>query len=84
MDGELYGTYSLRQNRELIIDHPDGGSNTVVFENGAVFVRNADCPDGLCVKQGNIARRGQTIVCLPHGLVITVKDAPADIVDMMI
>lgn len=84
VNGELYGAYSLQEDRELHITHPDGGSNTVVFENGAVRVSAADCPDQLCVKQGSIDRRGQTVVCLPHGLVITVKNASAADVDIMI
>lgn len=82
VNGELYGIYALQEDRQLVIEHPDGGSNTVVVKDGTVYVSAADCPDKLCVKQGSISRRGQSVVCLPHGLVITVKDAPEDIVDM--
>ncbi len=83
VDGELYGSYPLKDGVELIIETP-GGNNTVMIENGVICVKNADCPDHLCVKQGGINRRGETIVCLPHKLVITVKDAASDDVDITI
>ena len=34
----------------------------------------ATCPDKLCIKQGNIEKKGATIVCLPHHLVIEIKE----------
>ena len=44
-------------------------------ENGAVFMAEADCPDSLCVQMGKIYREGESIVCLPHGLVIRIEKA---------
>ena len=84
VDGKLYGSYSLQETQKLVIEDADGGSNTVFIENGTVCVLDADCPDRLCVKQGCIHRNGQSVVCLPHGLVITVKDAPLADVDMTV
>lgn len=84
VDGKLYGSYSLQETKKLVIEDTDGGSNTVLIENGSVCVFDADCPDRLCVKQGRIHRNGQSVVCLPHGLVITVKDAPSADVDMTV
>lgn len=34
----------------------------------------ATCPDKLCIKQGHIEKKGATIVCLPHHLVIEIKE----------
>lgn len=50
----------------------DLGHLTVIVRDGEVWVENADCPDKLCEKTGHIGRAGQSIVCLPHGIVITV------------
>lgn len=50
----------------------DGHENTVVVENGRVYVSQASCPDHVCIRQGPISYDGQTIVCLPNRLVITV------------
>ena len=44
--GELYGTYSLLENREIEIE-TDSGRNLVIIENGAAHMEEADCPDSL-------------------------------------
>ncbi len=84
VNGDLYGTYSLQEDRTLEIQGENGEQNTVVFENGRVYMQSASCPDHLCVEQGQIFRRGQSVVCLPNGLVITVKDAENTDVDLTI
>lgn len=56
----------------------DAGSNTLVISGGAVSVADADCPDQLCVRQGAIRYTGESIVCLPHRLVVTVDDGDMD------
>lgn len=48
------------------------GTNTVVVENGAVFVREADCDNQDCVHQGRLNAPGRQIICLPHKLWIEV------------
>jgi hypothetical protein len=35
-------------------------------------VEAADCPDKLCVSHREIFREGESIVCLPHRVVVTV------------
>ena len=44
----------------------------VVVSDGAVWVAEADCPDKLCEKCGAISRSGETIVCLPNQLVVSI------------
>ncbi len=48
------------------------GSNTVVVEDGAVRMREADCPHGDCLHQSAISQPGEQIICLPHRLWIEV------------
>ena len=48
------------------------GFNTVRIENGRVSVTAASCPDKICVRSRAIRYHGETVVCLPHGLVVTV------------
>ena len=38
-----------------------------------IRVREADCPDLRCVRQGWIALSGEVIACVPHGLLITLE-----------
>lgn len=69
VDGHLYGTYDLGKNQEIVVE-AEGGVNVVAIEAGAAYMKSADCPDGLCMHQGRISRDKQTIVCLPHRLVV--------------
>ena len=41
-------------------------------EPGAISVTEADCPDGICVRQGKLTTAGVPIVCMPHRLVIEI------------
>lgn len=77
-DGTVIKTINLNQitdTQDIIINSPGGGTNTVHIEPGAISISDADCPDRLCVKQGEITNGIYPIVCLPHKLVVRiVKD----------
>ena len=47
-------------------------------ETVGVRVVSSDCPTQDCVHTGQISRAGQSIVCLPAHIVITLAGAPAD------
>jgi hypothetical protein len=49
------------------------GFNTVRIAEGQVCVESADCRNQNCVQQGMISEPGQTVVCLPHKLVIAIE-----------
>ena len=48
--------------------------NRVRIEDGKAYMEEADCPDGYCEEQGKINNRSQTIVCLPHKLVVEIEE----------
>ena len=48
------------------------GGNTIEISGGSVRMTDADCPDRICVKTGSISRSGQSIVCAPHKIVVTI------------
>lgn len=73
-DGTYYGTYPLTEPQRIPIDTADG-TNVIVIGDGQAHMEYADCPDGLCMRQGAISRAGQTIICLPHRLVVEVTGA---------
>lgn len=50
------------------------GYNTLVIRGGAAWIESADCRDKICIHRGSIRNAGETIVCLPHRLVITVTE----------
>lgn len=72
IDGTVYGSYPLNQNKEIEIK-TENGLNTVIIEEGKVYMKDADCPDQYCVKQGKISHSKETLVCLPHKLVVEVR-----------
>ena len=74
VDGKEYGTYSLAQDRVVEIRTGENESelNKLVIREGKAFVETATCPDGICANHAPVFRDGESIVCLPHGVVITV------------
>ena len=74
VDGELFGTYSLEKEQTIDITNQKGTvTNVLQISKGQASMREADCPDHLCIKQGKIAYGGESIVCLPNRVVIQVK-----------
>ena len=71
-DNELLASFSLSEDRIYTVTN-DFGTNTVVIENGQAYVTDADCPDKICEQMGRISKPGETIVCLPHKLVVEVS-----------
>lgn len=72
-NGEKIGEYSLLENQTFVVTDENHSYNTIVIENGQVWIDQADCPDKLCVKQGKISKSGQSIICLPLKLTILVQ-----------
>jgi len=54
-----------------------GVTNVVEIAPGRVRVREADCPDQICVHQGWIETGTVPIVCLPNRLIIEIRDGNA-------
>ena len=69
VDGEEEGRYSLNEDQTIEIN---GGTNTLVIENGSASMEKADCPDQVCVHHRGISRDGESIICLPNRVVISV------------
>ena len=62
----------------------NGGSNILVIADGRAWLTEANCPDLLCVKQGKIHYAGQSIICLPNRLTVTVEGGESDGVDAVV
>ncbi len=60
------------------------GDNTILIKNNTIKIVSADCNDSLCVKQGDIHKVGENIICLPHELIIEIKGDEKDSSDDMI
>ena len=62
----------------------NGGSNILVIGEGQAWLTEANCPDLLCVRQGKIRYTGQSIICLPNRLTVTVEGGEPDEVDAVV
>lgn len=78
-DGVLIRTVPLSKDARIVILAPNGGRNTIVVQDGQICVRQATCPDKLCVKQGWSDSQSKPIVCLPNGLVIRPEGSEASL-----
>ena len=79
VDGKIYGTYSLDKDQTINVDD----HNTVVIKDGVVYMEDANCPDKLCVKQGEIDSNGEKIVCLPNKVIATVTSTTKSDIDVI-
>lgn len=79
-NGELIQVMPLNKNAQYKAES-GGGYNLVVVENGYAYIKDADCPDGVCKKSGKISRAGQSIICVPHKLKIEIKGKSQSLVN---
>ncbi|MDR2359698.1 MAG: NusG domain II-containing protein [Oscillospiraceae bacterium] len=73
VNGEVLTELPLDEDRELGVTGYDGGFNVVTITNREVYIREADCPDLLCVKHAPASERGELIVCLPHRIAVELE-----------
>ncbi|RYL92430.1 NusG domain II-containing protein [Sporolactobacillus sp. Y61] len=71
------------ENQIFDIHTKDGGVNTIQVRNNRIRIKSANCPDQVCVRTGYISKPGETIVCIPHKVVIEIqseKSAPEPVI----
>ena len=71
VNGEVTEVLPLNEDITKTIE-TEYGANTLVISNGKAEVADADCPDKICVHHSAISKSGESIICLPHKLVISV------------
>ncbi|MDO4453661.1 MAG: NusG domain II-containing protein [Eubacteriales bacterium] len=75
-DGAEQGRYLLSEEQDVEIalnQENQEGKNILRIRDGSADMIYADCPDQLCVNQKEIDKVGETIVCLPHKIVVEVE-----------
>ena len=72
-DGQLLASYPLTDDLTEAIPWGENGYNLLLIENGTASVTDATCPDQLCVRQRAISQNGESIICLPHRLVLQIE-----------
>ncbi|SCZ76317.1 NusG domain II-containing protein [Acidaminobacter hydrogenoformans] len=72
VEGELYKTVDLSVPQVIEI-RTEKGYNFLKIENGQILMFEADCRDQICVNTAPADQPGDTIVCLPHEVVVQIK-----------
>ncbi|MFR1051307.1 MAG: NusG domain II-containing protein [Oscillospiraceae bacterium] len=81
LDGELVERIDLAAVTESYTRTYTGKSgitDVVEVARGKIRVKEADCPDQVCVHQGWIETGVVPVVCLPNALVIQIEDGSAE------
>ncbi len=75
-DGVLIQTINLdNTSAPLTIPIIQGEQENILeVSDGGIRMKSANCPDKLCVHQGRIDSGASPIVCLPHRLVVQIRD----------
>jgi len=86
-DGKVVKTINLSKLKGTEkFDIKEGNHfNTIMVEKDKISIIDADCPDKVCIKTGWISDAGESIVCLPNKLIVSIEGgetsdkAPTDI-----
>ena len=76
INGKEEYKFDISDDKEFTVKTGANGDNIniLVIENGKVYIKEADCRDKICVNHRAISNSGETIVCLPHKLVVSVEE----------
>ena len=77
---KLTKTFDLTKDREYFIESKFG-YNLLIIKNERARILDADCPNKICVNKGYISKNGESIICLPHHVVVTVESSEDNNVD---
>ncbi len=70
VNGSEFGSYPLNKDQEIEIND----TNVLVISDGEAYMKDATCPDKLCIYQGHISSDGEMIICLPNRVFVEVQD----------
>ena len=68
--GKEICSFSLEEDRTFTVEGEM--ALTVVSENGMIRVKDSFCPDHVCEGMGPIGKPGESIVCVPSGVIIRI------------
>lgn len=72
VDGQVWDEFSLSEDTTVNIE-TDHGTNVLVIRDKTAYIESASCPDGICSSHRAIRLDGESIICLPNKVVVTVK-----------
>jgi hypothetical protein len=75
--GQLYRQIPLSEAafEEISVTDSEGGYNLVEIKDGRARVKEANCPNQVCVKTGWLSKPGQISFCAPNNVKVIIKGA---------
>ena len=73
VDGELFKRVELTEEEQTVEVKTDHGTNILKIHDHGIEMVEADCSDHVCLSFGFVTKRGDTIVCLPHRVLVELK-----------
>ena len=84
VDGEVAASIQLTEEHQEYIIDTRYGRNTIAVEDGTLWIKDADCRGGDCMRFSPISKAGQTIICLPHHMSIVIGGGSGDTPDVVV
>lgn len=79
LEVRLNGTVQMRlplgQDTDQVISSPNVITNRFRIQDGIVRMTESNCHDHTCINTRGISKPGESIVCLPHRLVLAIVEA---------
>lgn len=78
VDGKEIRTFDLSdasQSYTYRYKDDDGDYNLIEVKGTRIRIKESDCRDQICVQRGWIDQSGESIICLPHKLLIEIKSS---------
>ena len=74
VDGEIYKEIKLGSNYNNFIEiNSSFGYNKISIKGNTVKMVEAGCEDGLCLKEKEISRPFESIICLPGRIIVYIE-----------
>lgn len=72
VDGDVYEVLNLNEDKEVKIETENGHYNILQIKDGKANMIESDCENQVCVNSATISNIGETIVCLPHRVIVKI------------
>ena len=77
VDGKKYGVYSLSEDKTIAVKRGNK-LNVIRIKHGYVTMSEASCENQVCVKHKAISKTGESIICLPNKVVVSISGKEAN------
>lgn len=82
VDGKIEKKLDLNKNQEYKVN-VDNGYNIIRIKDKKAKIKESDCSNRTCVNMGTISKDGQTLICLPHKVEVTIVSDDKSEVDVI-